>query len=611
MALPPAFDDISRFLAENGYPSDNTLEGDAKVQDLFKKMSLVMHSSTNTTTLQKCTDLLASVQKEPLSKKMKTVIDRVLLSEGLGNSIGLITLTKEEASRFKGNAFMGRFNFESASAQMDGIEPEPLYISIPETCEMLGIEGDTQFHEAIIKEIFESIKEDRPPNFTPYFTNVAPGDYSAAVGILFGIVDGLNLQDFQMQYLEPFRKVFPKVPFSEIPNTIMSLDLPRAHLHMEKRKDLSDFTRLKTLHGFAKELLKSLPMDSKESIEELEFAFSDEVEVNLSEFSSLKKLKFFMGYKYTAQVINNIPSEVKQQIKELELSSEALTEIDLAGFTSLKTLALKNTKNVAAFLNNLPPEVKQSIEELDLSSLDLKGIDLSGFTGLQKLKLYDHQEGAPELIKSIPPEIAPNIKELILSQLDVDEINLSDFDGLKKLDLSSAGGFVVRLINRLSLKARPKIEELSLKNADVWKIDLLDFTGLKKLNLFGSQGKISAFIEELPLETKQGIEELILGGLSNVTGVNLSDFTSLKNLRLSDITNGIANILQSLPLKTKKEIREIDLSSSNIIGVTLPDFTGLKVLDVRYVKRNGQDAPEKAVNEVIKTLPVNIIYIKR
>ncbi len=485
-------------LSNSGYQIDKALPADARIPELFKKMTQLIQESENIEVLQECSNLLVHIPKEESSSEIRNVVIEALQLEHLSHFTGpIVKITLKEAQRFGKNFFSAKLSFENKQVA---------YISLHEICHFAGLEDNLEMAEKLLLEILNSIKEDSPPDFRRFFAEIDKEDFSDVIRMVFHLVDYLSLELFQMEYMEPFNVKFPEIPLNEAPRTIKSLDC---------RKMTST-------------QVNNLPQTIKLDIESLCLSFRSVTGIDLSDFVGLKNLSLDYATGPVDVLIKNLSQEVKLNLKKLSLQGVVITGIDLSDFVGLKNLNLSYTIGpIDALIRNLSQEVKQKLKYLGLWKIDVTGIDLSDFVDLEELGLADAKGLVVAFINSLSQEVKGNLKSLCLDGIDVTGINLSDFTNLKGLELTDSKGPVGVLLNCLSLTVKRDIKFLDLNRINVTGIELMDFTGLDILMLNGAKGPVVAFINGLSQEVKGNLKILSLRG-QDVAEIDLSDFKELK-----------------------------------------------------------------------------------
>jgi hypothetical protein len=479
-------------------------------------------------------------------------------------------------------------------------------------------QNNNQFSEIIkvAKKLIEALKNENKVSELIGFCSIR----TSRVQSLFAIVYYLKENEFQDRHLEPFNKVFSKIPLEQAPATICSLSLSndltpgtyfsrnfsaqRLGMISKEAKDsiksldlsrvrvdgfdFSGFTNLKDLNlsfslGLTATQFNAIPQDVKDSIETLKL--NCPIGFDFSGFSGLKNLRIRHS-NLTATQFNALPKQAKASIEILELAHMYIEDFDFSEFTGLKTFILDKTPNLTvtqfdSILN------KEFIEYLNLEGVNVTDFNFSGFINLKGLNLKCARNLTAVQFNAIPSDVKLSIESLYLGGINTAGFDFSGFINLKSLSCDRS--LLVAQLNSVEFNAIPQasIEVLNLSGRvvgmDFTNFNFSGFTKLKILNLSKARGLSAEQFNAIPQNVKASIESIYLDYV-NCTGFDFSGLINLKILNLSLSRGLTAAQFNAIPQEVKASISFLDLSLVNVAGFNFSEFTGLKTLKLDVVQ---------------------------
>ncbi len=599
---------IDTLLIDEGCPCIQHLTGKDRIDDVLKRIALLMKFSDNDDAVNLCVDFVAYIQKNyPLAEEL-------LRKNHLINfERPLIKLYKKDLSRFGNSSLLKELVFTENS--------KVIYISIHKRS-FDYFQREDKAGEFIMQRIIESIKDDKPIDLEEFKRMFGDENYPDAVKLLFQIIDYFSLQDFQNKYLEPFNIHFPEIPLSKYPDTVQSLDLTSIPVLREEELNvlasirenlrtikipynfiktnkeifkLSEFRSLTSLTILSstvpvRNLLNDLSPEGKAKITELHLSACNMKDLDLSQFTGLRTLHIVNPTGLVITALNSIPQAVRERLTELNLLNckNKLTGINLSDFKELRILSIKNKRNdsgnevmlnAVEILNTLSSAAKAKITALDLSGCNITGFDLDEFINLTKLNMAQTKGLVGNILNTLPEDVKGKIADLDLRNCSIIGLNLSKFTALTKLDFQNTRGSIETGLNTLTGATKAQITELNLSNRKIKDLNLAEFTNLTKLQVALAKGSIGAVLNTLPQPLKASITELDLSGC-DITGLDFSEFKNLKKLNVAGARGSVGLALNTLPQSIKASITELDLSSCDITDLDFTEFMNLRKLNV-------------------------------
>jgi hypothetical protein len=435
------------------------------------------------------------------------------------------------------------------------------------------------------------------------------------VQLLFKIIHYLGLDEFQKNSLEPFLEKFPGIPLNQVPKTIKYLNLFKRGYLWENREEVNfsedvekvDFSRFEALEELklcGLEKIRAKHFNSIPNKSLIKVLFLERMSVigfDFSSFKGLRELRFSTINNLTVGQFNSIPN--KRNIKCLTFGINNI-ELNLSGFTSLEVLDLRESISFKAEqFNTIPVEVKSSIKELNLRYNTVADFEFSEFNSLTVLNLGFVLDFTADQFNTISSQAKSSIETLDLSCLGLDfmgEIrgqgvegfDFSEFISLKTLVMKQSRGVTANLFNTIPLKAKSSIEILDLsflgsymmyidgealimQDAGVAGFDFSEFTALRELRLSGVYQFTAAQFNAISENAKCSIRILDLSEI-NVTGFDFSGFTGLKEVNLSRSIGLTAMALNSMSEDSKESMESFNLSHTGVDLSDLSGFTNLK-----------------------------------